>query len=124
MCGSFLPYPASGHPRLLARTSLNYPQPPTTTELSIDFSVISHFHTFGPSCVCEVAHRDVVPILQINKLETPGNELVASPGLFQCFHSTEPRFHPFSFPFSDFFIPLETSLEKSDKLSACSDSET
>ena len=97
--------PASGRSRLLARTSLNYPQPPTTTtphtlplapkaevsrprpeprrptELSTDFSVMSHLPTFGPSCLCEVAHRDVVPILQINKLEAPGNELVASPGL-------------------------------------------
>lgn len=40
----------------------------------------SHFHTFAPSCLCEVAHRDV-PILQINKRVAPGNELVASPGL-------------------------------------------
>lgn len=83
---------------------------------------MSHFHTFGPSCLCEVAYRDVVPILQINKLEAPGNELVASPRLVFSFH--EPCFHPFSFPFSDFFITLETSLEKSDKLSACPDSET
>lgn len=41
---------------------------------------MSHFHTFAPSCLCEVAHRDV-PILQINKRVAPGNELVASPGL-------------------------------------------
>ena len=66
-----------------------------------------------------MAYRDVVPILRINKLEAPGSELVAGPGLFWCFLSTEPRLHPFSFPLSDFLIRLETSLEDSDKLSAC-----
>lgn len=56
------------------------PSPLPPPELSTDFSVMSHFHTFAPSCLCEVAHRDV-PILQINKRVAPGNELVASPGL-------------------------------------------
>lgn len=58
------------------------PSPLPPPKLSTDFSVMSHFYTFGPSCLCEVAYRDTVPILQISKLEAPGNELVASPGLF------------------------------------------